>query len=272
MSLLLWAAAVLLAVTALMLVFEKQLIYFPSKALPVTPTALGLRFEAARLRAEDGVSLDAWYLPFEGARFTFLVCNGNAGNMAYRLDRAQLIHAQLGASVLLFDYRGYGLSAGRPDEAGTYRDARAAHQFLVEAKRLAPASVVLFGESLGAAVATQLALERPAAGLVLESPFSSIPDMARAAYPFLPPVGSLIRTRYDTLGKIPRLKMPLFVLHGERDDIVPLAQGRRVFEAAPQPKRFFTIPTAGHNDTYLGGGDAYWRALREFLESLRAPA
>jgi fermentation-respiration switch protein FrsA (DUF1100 family) len=236
----------------------------------VTPSGLALRFEEVRLRAEDGIDLDAWYLPFAGSRFTFLVCNGNAGNMAYRLDRAQLIHAQLGAGVLLFDYRGYGRSAGRPDEAGTYRDARAAHRFLFEVKRLAPESIVLFGESLGAAVATQLALERPAAGLVLESPFSSIPDMARAAYPFLPPVGPLIRTRYDTLAKVPRLRMPLFVLHGEHDDIVPLAQGRRVFEAAPQPKRFFAIPGARHNDTYLEGGEAYWGALREFLGSLGA--
>ncbi len=272
MSLLVWAVVVLLAVTVLMLAFEKRLIYFPARALPVTPGSLALRFEDAHPRAEDGVSLHAWYLPLEGARFTFLVCNGNAGNMAYRLDRAQLVHAQLGASVLLFDYRGYGSSAGSPDEAGTYRDARAAHRFLVETKGVAPDSVVLFGESLGAAVAAQLALERTAAGLVLESPFSSIPEMARAAYPFLPPVGPLIRTRYDTLAKIPGLRMPLLVLHGERDEIVPLGQGRRVFAAAPQPKRFFAIPGAGHNDTYLVGGDAYWRTLREFLGSLRAPA
>ena len=271
MGLLLGLAAVLLAVTALMLVLEKQLIYFPQKALPLTPATIGLRFEEARLQAEDGVSLDAWHLPLEGARFTFLVCNGNAGNMAYRLDRAQLMQAELGASVLLFDYRGFGRSAGRPDEAGTYRDARAAYRFLVEAKGLAPDSLVLFGESLGAAIATHLAVENSAAGLILESPFTSIADMARAAYPFLPPVGPLIRTRYETLAKVPRVSMPVFVLHGERDEIVPFAQGRRVFEAAPQPKRFFAIPAAGHNDTYLVGGDAYWRALREFLGSLRPP-
>lgn len=272
MSLLLGLAVALLTVTASMLVFERRLIYFPDRALPLTPDALGIRFEPARLRAEDGVGLDAWHLPIEGARFTILVCNGNAGNMAYRLDRARLIQAELGAGVLLFDYRGYGHSEGRPDEAGTYRDARAAYRFLVEAKGLVPDAVVLFGESLGAAIATELALERPAAGLILESPFTSIPDMARAAYPFLPPVGALIRTRYETLAKVPRLRMPVLVLHGERDEIVPLAQGRRVYEAAPQPKRFFGIAGAGHNDTYLVGGDAYWRALREFLESLRPSA
>ena len=130
---------------------------------------------------------------------------------------------------------------------------------------------MLFGESLGSAVAVQLALEREAAALVLESPFSSIPDMARAAYPFLPPVGALIRTRYDTLAKAPRVRVPVLVLHGERDEIVPLEQARRVFEAAPQPKRFFAIPGAGHNDTYHAGGEPYWRALREFLEEAVSP-
>ncbi|HET7291119.1 MAG TPA: alpha/beta hydrolase [Vicinamibacteria bacterium] len=265
-------ALALLGLTVLMLAFERSLIYFPDRALPFSPRGLGLRFEEARLRAEDGVSLDAWHLPFEGARFTFLVCNGNAGNMAYRLDRARLIQSRIGASVLLFDYRGYGRSEGRPDEAGTYKDARAAYAFLVERKGLLPEAVILFGESLGAAVATQLALERPAAALILESPFTSIPDMARAAYPFLPPVGPLIRTRYETLAKVPLLRLPVLVLHGDRDEIVPFAQGRRVFEAAPEPKSFFAIPDAGHNDTYLAGGDAYWSALDVFLSGLGASA
>jgi fermentation-respiration switch protein FrsA (DUF1100 family) len=175
---------------------------------------------------------------------------------------------RLGVSVLLFDYRGYGRSEGSPDEQGTYRDARAAYRYAVEVSHVPPQDLVLFGESLGAAVAVQVALERPVGALVLESAFTSIPDMARAAYPFLPPVGPLIRTRYDTLAKVPRLTLPLLVLHGERDDIVPIEQGRRVFEAAGRPKRFFAIPGAGHNDTYDTGGGAYWRALGEFLESL----
>jgi hypothetical protein len=138
----------------------------------------------------------------------------------------------------------------------------------VDSARVEPRDLLLFGESLGAAVATQLALDRPAGALVLESAFTSIPDMARAAYPFLPPVGGLIRTRYETLGKLSKLSLPLLVLHGERDEIVPLSQGRRLFEAAGEPKRMFVIPGAGHNDTYAAGVDAYWRVLREFLGSL----
>jgi len=267
-SLLLAVAAVLLAVTALMLAFERHLIYFPSRTLALDPAALGLHHEQAQLLAEDGNRLEAWLLPLAGARHLVLVCNGNAGNMSHRLDRAREMQRRLGVSVLLFDYRGYGRSQGAPDEDGTYRDARAAYRYAVETRRVTPADLVLFGESLGAAVAVQLALEKRAGALILESAFTSIPDMARAAYPFLPPVGPLIRTRYETISKVPRLALPLLVLHGERDQIVPFAQGRRVFEAAGGPKRFFAIPGAGHNDTYVAGGAAYWRALGEFLESL----
>ncbi len=270
MSTLLTIAAAVVAVTALMLVFERHLIYFPFRTLELDPESLGLRYEEARLVAEDGAALHAWLLPLDGAQRTILVCNGNAGNMSYRLDRAQEMQRRLGVSVLLFDYRGYGLSEGSPDEQGTYRDARAAYRYAVETHGVAPRDLVLFGESLGAAVAVQVALEKPAGALILESAFTSIPDMARAAYPFLPPVGPLIRTRYETILKVPKLGLPLLVLHGERDSIVPIAQGRRVFEGAPGPKRFFAIPGAGHNDTYLAGGDAYWEALGEFLDSLPA--
>jgi uncharacterized protein len=269
-ALLLTVVAVLVIVTALMLAFERQLIYFPFRALEAEPKALGLRHEEVMLAAEDGVRIHAWWLPLPEARLTVLLCNGNAGNMSFRLDRAQQMQRRLGVSVLLFDYRGYGRSEGRADEQGTYRDARAAWRFLVEEKRVPPEQVVLFGESLGAAVAVQVALERKAAALVLESAFTSIPDMARSAYPFLPPVGPLIRTRYETITKVPKLGLPLLVLHGERDEIVPIAQGRRLFEAAGGPKRFFAIPGAHHNDTYLAGGEEYWQVLGAFLNGLPA--
>ncbi len=256
----------LLVAGGLLLVFEKHLIYFPSRAHDATPAGLGLPYEEVELRAEDGVRLHGWFLPVKGSRHTLLVCHGNGGNVSHRLDRVLLMQSHLKVDTLLFDYRGYGSSEGSPDEEGTYRDARAAYRWLI-GRGVEPGRVVLFGESLGSAVALQLATEVEARALVLESPFASIPEMARAVYPFLP-LWPFVRTRYDNLAKIAGLRMPLLVLHGDRDEVVPFAQGRRVFDAAPEPKRFFAIPGAGHNDTYGVGGELYWRALRDFLEGL----
>jgi uncharacterized protein len=266
-----WAGMLAAGLVVVPVLFEKRLIYFPFRTLEVTPKQLGLRYEETRLVAEDGVTLHGWFLPVEGSRYTVLVCHGNAGNISHRLDRALLMHSKLGTDVFLFDYRGYGLSEGSPDEQGTYRDARAALRYLITARGIDRAHVVLFGESLGAAVALQLALEEPVRALVLEAPFTSIADMAGSVLPFVP-VGRLLRTRYDNLGKVAGLRVPLLVLHGERDATVPFAQGRRLFDAAPEPKQFFAIPGADHNDTYLVGGDPYWQAWKEFLDDLTIPS
>jgi fermentation-respiration switch protein FrsA (DUF1100 family) len=251
--------------------FETSFIYFPSRLLEATPADFGLAFEEVFLATEDGVRIHAWRLPHPSPRFTILFAHGNAGNISHRLDRARLLASRLSAEVFLFDYRGYGRSEGRPDEQGTYRDARAAHRHLIEAQGVTPDRLVLFGESLGSAVVLDLALERAARALVLESPFTSIPDMARLVLPWLP-LSALLQTRYDNLAKVGGLKLPLLVAHGDRDEVVPFAQGRRVFEAAPEPKRFHRIAGAGHNDTYLRGGEAYWEVLDEFLGRDPLPA
>jgi fermentation-respiration switch protein FrsA (DUF1100 family) len=242
---------------------EKRLIYLPSRAHALTPEALGLAFEDVWLVTEDGVRIHGWYLPVADARRVILLSHGNGGNIAERLDRSLFFETRLRASVLLYDYRGYGASQGSPDEPGTYRDARAAYRFLVEQKQVDPRQLVLFGESLGSAVALELALERPAGALVLEAPFTSIPDMARTTA--LAPLAPFVRTRYDNRAKIARLRMPLLVLHGEQDEVVPFAQGRELYEAAPQPKRFFAVAGGHHNDLYDVGGEAYWQALADFL-------
>jgi fermentation-respiration switch protein FrsA (DUF1100 family) len=247
--------------------FEHSLIYFPTRTHDLAPADLGLTSEEAPLTTEDGVGIHAWFLPVRDSRLTVLFASGNAGNISHRLDRARLLQSHLRTDVLLFDYRGYGRSAGSPDEEGTYRDARAAWRYLTETRGTPPERLILFGESLGAAVVLDLAISRPCRALILESPFTSIRDMAAAVLPFFP-VGPLLRTRYDNLAKIPRLHVPLLLLHGEADEIVPFAQARRLFSAAPEPKRFFPIPRAGHNDTYLTGGDGYWRALAVFLDTL----
>ncbi len=254
------------------MLFEEKLIFSPSRGFSTTPEALGLRHDELTLVTEDGKRerIHAWFLPTGATgpdtRFTVLMCHGNAGNISDRLDRTLLMQVNLGTDVLLFDYRGFGESSGSPTEKGTYEDARAAYRYLVRERGLDTRSIVLFGESLGAAVALDLALEVEAAGLVLEAPFTSIHDMAKEVYPFVPT--SLLRTHYDNLGKIPRLGMPLLVVHGTADPTVPFEQGSRLFDAAPEPKVFFEVEGAGHTDAFVVARDRYWSTWRDFLSSL----
>lgn len=257
---------VLCLLGGLLLLLETRFIYFPSRGYDATPSGLGLAHEDVWLTAEDGVRIHGWYLPVPRARWVTLVSHGNAGNISHRLDRALLLQARLRSSVFLWDYRGYGASEGSPDEAGTYRDARAAYRYLVEEKQVKADELVLFGESLGSAVSLELALAHPAAALVLEAPFTSVRDLARTT--IFAPLAPFVRTRYESLARIPRLRMPLLVVQGDRDEIVPPVQGRRLFDAAPEPKRYFAIRGAGHNDTYLVGGEAYWRTIAAFLETV----
>jgi hypothetical protein len=237
---------------------ERGFIYYPTARLDGTPADHGLTYETVRVVTEDGVGIHGWYVPGRRAA-VLLYCHGNAGNVSHRLPKIKTMHDRLGPSILIFDYRGFGESAGTPSEAGTYADARAMRAWLRQ-RRAAP--VVYFGESLGSAVATHLAAEDPPAALVLEAPFASVRAMANAA---LPGVGYLFRTRYDTRGLIGRVRAPLLVLHGDADEVVPLAQGRQVFEAAAGPKAFVAVPGARHNDIHLAAG--YWRAWDEFLTS-----
>jgi hypothetical protein len=259
-------AVLLCLLGGLLLLFETRFIYFPSRGHDATPAGLGLPHEDVWLTAEDGVRIHGWYLPVPRARWVTLVSHGNAGNISHRLDRALLLQSRLRSSVLLYDYRGYGASEGSPGEAGTYRDARAAYRYLVGEKQVRASELVLFGESLGSAVSLELALDHPAAALVLEAPFTSVRDMARTT--LFAPLAPFVRTRYESLARVPRLRMPLLVVQGDRDEIVPPSQGRRLFAAAPEPKRYYAIPGAGHNDTFYVGGEAYWRTIADFLESV----
>lgn len=265
-----WALLMLVLSAAVLwtlpMLFEEKLIYFPSSDLHATPAALGLEHEELVLVSSDGVRLHAWFLPAQkdGGRFTVLVCHGNAGNISNRLERALSMQRELLTDVLLFDYRGFGRSEGSPDEKGTYEDALAAYHHLARVRGVDPERIVLFGESLGAAVAVELSSRVPAGALVLESPFTSIAAMARVAYPFVP--AFWVRTKYDNLGKIGRVSIPLLVIHGTRDETVPFMQGRELFGAAREPKKFLGVEGAGHTDSYVVGGERYWDAWRELLE------
>ena len=258
------AAALLAGLLVIGWSLEKHFLYFPARALSSTPAAHGLAAEDLDLRAEDGVRLRGWRLR-GGGRRALLYFHGNAGNVGDRLDRARILVERLGLDVFLVDYRGYGLSEGEPSENGLYRDARAVRLAAAE-RGFPPEEVVLFGESLGSAVAIDLAAEAACAGVVLETPFLSIAEMARVHYPFVP--GFLIRSRYDNAAKISRVAAPKLFLVAERDEVAPPEQGRKLFELAPPPKTLYVIAGAGHNDTYAVGGEEYWRKWEEFLSSM----
>ncbi len=264
-------AALLLALFGSSVVWlEEQFIYFPLRALVGTPADIGLAYHDATFETTDGVRLHGWFVPGRGS-VTLLWLHGNAGNVSHRLDHLLLLHERLGVHVFIIDYRGYGRSEGQPSEEGTYRDATAALTYLRQLPGVDPERVVLYGQSLGSAVAAELARREPVRGVILEAPFASIAAMARVAFPFLP-LGPLLRTRYDTLAAVREIDAPLLVLHSPTDEVVPYAQGEAVYAAAREPKWFHAIGgRAGHNDAYLRGGAAYWQALADFLARLGSP-
>lgn len=258
--------AVLLA-WGLALIFENRFVYHPGAGPAVGWEAARLGARECRFATEDGLELSAWWHP--GARSArtddgpvLLWCHGNAGNLTHRAENLQLL-ASRGIAALLFDYRGYGKSDGKPSEQGLYRDAAAAYRYLTEERGVEPWRVICFGRSLGAAVALRTALEKPTAGLVMESAFESVPAMAREMWVFAP-IAPFARNRYDNLSRVKALDVPLLMVHGSRDSLVPIEQGRRVFEAAPEPKEFHVVPGAGHNDLYSVGGKDYFDTLEQF--------
>jgi fermentation-respiration switch protein FrsA (DUF1100 family) len=238
------------------------MIFQPVPGAQLEPAALGIAGEDAFLTAEDGVRVHGFFLPAPGASRALLVFHGNPEKPKNGLSfGAQQM--RLGAHVLLADYRGYGRSEGTPSEAGVHADARAALRHLVEARGVPERRIVVYGRSLGGAVAVELARDRELAGLVLESTFTSIADVGRA---HLGPLGWLAGRRFDSAAAIGRVRAPLLFVHGDRDEIVPWALGRRLFDAAPGPKRFETIPGAGHNDVAVVGGRAYLDVLAGFID------
>jgi uncharacterized protein len=244
----------LLAVVALAYLFQRRLVYLPTRG-PVPPAARVLAGAGdVRLTAADGVTLGAWFVPASAGElgFTVLVANGNGGN---RADRAELASAlrDAGFDVLLFDYRGYGDSAGDPSEAGLALDVRAARSYLVDDLGVPPSRLVYFGESIGGGVVTELAVSHPPAGMVLRSPFTRLADTAAEHYPFLP-VRLLLRDRYPVVDHVRRIRVPTVVVYGSADSIVPPAQSRAVAEAAAGPVTVVEIRGADHNDPVLLSG------------------
>ena len=245
---------------------EDRFIFHPDHVTDRDPSHIGVRFEDVFFTTQDGLRLHGWFIPHQDARATLVWFHGNAGNISGRLLNIKLLHDRINTNIFIFDYRGYGRSEGTVSEKGTYLDGEAAINYLLGRHEAAARRLILFGRSLGAAVAAEMAIRFASLGLILESPFVSIPEMARAIFPSLP-IAWLLQTRYDTMEKVRLVKTPILVLHGDRDATVPFAQGKRVFEIASHPKKFHRIVGASHNDTFLVGGEEYYGALRDFIES-----
>lgn len=250
-----------------MSILDRMLIYHPEKGLASTPLDAGLDYEDVFLTAADGTRVHGWHIPGE-SRVTLLWLHGNAGNISRRLDNILLMRERLGVGVFIIDYRGYGLSAGKPSESGLYMDAEAAFDWLVAERGLdAEREIVIFGRSLGVGVAVETAVRHKVRCVILESGFSSIADMsATTRLSFLSRLTlPLFEARYDSASKIGGLQSPAMILHGDQDRTVPPDMSRRLYEAAPEPKIFHSIAGAGHNDTVQAGGEEYIEALRRFV-------
>lgn len=223
-----------------------------------------LPLEDVWFSSEDGTMLFGWYVAARRPSAVMLWCHGNAGNIIHRLENLIALY-DIGVSVFLFDYRGYGRSEGTPTEHGLYRDARAAYDYLLRVRRIDPSRLIVFGRSLGAAVAGQLASERTIAGLILESAFPSVAAMAKEQFNGLP-AHWLLSSRFPLIQTISSIRVPILMIHGDQDTIVPFALGEQVFSAAPNPKTFYVVKGADHNNLPFVGGAPYFTKLKQFIE------
>jgi alpha-beta hydrolase superfamily lysophospholipase len=249
--------------------FEHSQVYHPDRFLTATGAELGRPFEDVWFQASDGVKLNGWFYPADFSsprkRWVVLVCHGNAGNIGHRLELCQEM-LSTGVNVFLFDYRGYGRSQGRPGEEGTYCDAQAAYQWL-QKKGFEGQNIIALGESLGGGVASELALREKIGGIVLQSTFTSIPDIGAELFPWLP-VRTLARIRYETCRKLPRINAPVLIMHSRADDLINFRHCQTNFAAANEPKLLWEIQ-GSHNDS-LADRESFIAGIEKFLRLLES--
>ena len=268
-----YSVLIILFIMILPKFIEKGLIFHPDKGNDsITPDAYGIEYDDVTFRTEDGLNLHGWFVPGKKSSpdedlHTLLWFHGNAGNINHRLGNIKMLHERVPVNVFIIDYRQYGRSEGKVTEQGTYLDARAALAHLHSRKEINREKIIFFGRSLGSAVAVELALNEKCRALILETPFTSILEMGKKLYPFLP-VSLLLKTKYDSLAKIRNIKVPILVMHGDKDALVPFEHGKRLYDMANEPKEFYTIPGAGHNDTHIVGGDEYFDVIKRFVNKL----
>lgn len=260
-------ARILVIVTALSLLplflkyFERKSIYFPTRVIEATPASVGLDYQDVFFKTEDGVKLHGWFIPASSGSPALLLCHGNGGNISHRIDSIAIFHG-MGLSVFAFDYRGYGKSRGIATEKGTYLDAQAAYGWL--AQRGCSERIFVFGRSLGGPVAIDLATRAKVRGLICESCFTSIMDMAKEIYGFRPPNWS-ISNKYDGLSVVSQISAPKLFIHSRGDEVVPFHHGEKLFELAAEPKEFFQIQ-GSHNDGFLLTANEYATRIKAFVE------
>ena len=248
---------------------ESKSIFYPVRSITATPAALGLAFEDVFIKTQDNVTINAWLVksssrrePTGTQRGTLIFCHGNAGNIGDRLEKILLFH-QMGLNILIIDYRGYGKSQGQPSEAGIYKDAVAAYDYLLTRQDIDRSRIIGYGESLGGAVAVDLGTKRNLAALIIDSSFTNAADMAKTIYPFIP--SFLLGTKLDSAAKVRAVTIPKLFIHSRADEIVPFRLGERLYQAAAQPKEFLEL-SGGHNDTPV---DAQEKMAREIVTFLR---
>jgi fermentation-respiration switch protein FrsA (DUF1100 family) len=254
-----------LVLAAVLYFLQPKFLYSPEREVTGTPAELELDFEDVVFKSADGLNLGSWYIPVDNPKFTLLFCHGNAGNIAHRLDSINIFHS-LGLNCFIFDYRGFGVSQGKPNEEGTYTDAMAAYKWLNEEKNIPAENIIIFGRSLGGSIAAQLASQVEARALIIESAFTSYVDMGKEYYPYMP-VRWFARFGYRTIDYIRNVRCPVMFIYSGDDEIVPFKFGLKLYEAANEPKEFIEI-FGGHNDCFLVSSEIYTEIWEKWLKFL----
>ena len=265
-NLLITLVVVYLIVVFLVYAGQSRLIYFPEIEQEISnkPSAIGLDYTSVNMATADGERLHGWWVSVPDAKGTVLFFHGNAGNISQRINYLSMFK-RLGYNTLLFDYRGYGQSSGVPSESGTYLDAQAGWRYLTEIQNISPERIILFGESLGGAVAAWLAAREKPGLLVLASTFTSVPNLAAQIYPFLP-VRWITRFHYNTLESLQSVTCPVFIAHSPEDEIIPFEHGQQLFQAASAPKQFLSLE-GGHNIGFIFMQPAWIKSLGAFMDA-----
>lgn len=243
---------------------EKNAVFFPVKENGFTPKSVNLEFEDVYFKSSDGLTINGWFIPSDKAKYTILFFHGNAGNLNGRIERINLL-SKLNENLFIIDYRGYGKSEGVPFEQGVYKDARAAYDYLLNERKIKPERILIYGASMGGAVAVDLASRVKTAGVILEGTFSRGKDMAQKLYPYVP--FYIFSNIFDSLSKIKKVHVPKLFIHSAQDEIVPLQLGKKLYDSASWPKQFVQIQ-GNHNDAFLNSSGEYLTTLKKFIDSI----